>query len=249
MTIKNDISTAYLQTQRQHHSARAIRSPANVFITGDGKSGSIGERIRERLLQQQHIVLSCDWDVRSSWFTDLQPFDVLILCHGVTHLEWFEATDMQAVQSIFDVNVVGSYRLAQRFVQHTLNEPYRKRIIMIGSMAHRMVLNGSAAYCASKAALAMLGRCMAWELAPKGYDVFVIHPSNTAGTPMTEETIQGLMRYRGLSRADAEAYWNDSPIRPAILSTDEIAELVLFLMGPHSSYLSGAPLELAGGQR
>lgn len=249
MTVKNEVSSNHLQQLVSTHGLKRIKIPARVLITGSNWEGSIGERIVRACRRADHIVETFHADIRDQINIDVQPYDTLIMCHGVTELEWFEDISMDRVQEIFDVNVVGSYRMARKFVKQTINEDYRKRIIMIGSMAHRMVLNGSAAYCASKAALAMLGRCMAWELAPKGYDVFVIHPSNTRGTPMTEETIKGLMRYRGLSRAAAEAYWNDSPIRYSMLSTTEISELVLFLIGPHSSYLSGAQLELAGGQR
>jgi NAD(P)-dependent dehydrogenase (short-subunit alcohol dehydrogenase family) len=139
--------------------------------------------------------------------------------------------------------------LTQRFVKATLDRPWRKRIIMIGSMAHKAVLNGSVAYCASKAAVAHMARCLAWELAPKGFDVFVIHPSNTLETPMSHETIEGLMRYRGLQREDAEAYWNDTMIRSTSLTKDHIVETIRYLLSEKAEYLAGAQIDLAGGQR
>jgi NAD(P)-dependent dehydrogenase (short-subunit alcohol dehydrogenase family) len=252
MSVKSDVSQNYLDMIRKHHRNKDPRYPSRVLITGDSKGGSIGAKITQLLCAASHDVESFEGDVRGyNVFSNhnMSDKDTLILCHGVTHLDWFENAPMDKVQEIFDVNVVGTYRMAQDFVRQTLLTDYRKRIIIIGSMAHKAVLNGSAAYCASKAALAHLVRCLAWELAPKGYDVFIIHPSNTEGTPMTEETITGLMRYRRMSRESAEAYWNDSPIRDRILSTHEIAELVKFLVEGPSSYLSGAQLELAGGQR
>jgi NAD(P)-dependent dehydrogenase (short-subunit alcohol dehydrogenase family) len=116
-------------------------------------------------------------------------------------------------------------------------------------MAYNKVLNGSSIYCASKAAMAHFVRCIAWELGPKAYDVFAIHPSNVLDAPMSEETIQGLMRYRNMSRAAAEAYWNDGTFRDQPLTKWEIADLVSFLFTPASAYLSGTQLELAGGAR
>lgn len=254
MSVKASISSNYLQNLHIQHAHKKFRAPQRVMMTGDQKDGSIGNKIRTSLVNKHLTVRSFAGDVRNdSHYMDhddeLKHTDTLIMCHGVTHLQWFESVSMAKVSEIFDVNLTGSYGLAQYFVQATIDNPWRKRIIMFGSMAHRAVLNGSAAYCASKAGLAMLARCMAWELAPKGYDVFVIHPSNTYGTPMTEETIQGLMSYRGMSRSQAEAYWNDSPIRVSILQPEDIVELIHFLMGPRSSYLSGTQIELAGGQR
>jgi acetoacetyl-CoA reductase/3-oxoacyl-[acyl-carrier protein] reductase len=171
------------------------------------------------------------------------------MCHGVSHLDWMEDAPFEKVKEIFDVNLFGVYNVAQAFVRDTLHNAMRKRIIIIGSMAHRAVLNGSAAYCASKAGVAHLARCLAWELAPKGYDVYTIHPSNTLGTPMSHDTIQGLERYRALSHDDALSYWNDSKIRKRSLTVDEIADLVYFLLYSQTGYLSGAQLELGGGQR
>ena len=116
-------------------------------------------------------------------------------------------------------------------------------------MAYNHPLNGSAVYCASKAGLAMLMKCLAWELAPKGYDVYTIHPSNVEDTPMSDDTIDGLRRYRNMTLPEAEAYWGDSPIRDEILTKWEIADLVRTLLSPNTGYLSGAQLELSGGQR
>jgi NAD(P)-dependent dehydrogenase (short-subunit alcohol dehydrogenase family) len=165
------------------------------------------------------------------------------------HLDWFENTPQEKIEEIFAVNVVGSIRLIQAFVRATLDSEERKRIIVIGSMAYNKVLNGSSIYCASKAAMAHFVRCIAWELGPKAYDVFAIHPSNVLDAPMSEETIQGLMRYRNMSRAAAEAYWNDGTFRDQPLTKWEIADLVSYLFTPSSAYLSGTQLELAGGAR
>jgi NAD(P)-dependent dehydrogenase (short-subunit alcohol dehydrogenase family) len=218
-------------------------------MTGTGKKGSIGEAICNKLINADASVLTFMEDVRTGTLPKDGHYDTLIMCHGVSYLEWFEEAPEEKMWEIFGVNLAGSYRIAAQFVKQTIKSPVRKRIIMIGSMAHRMVLNGSASYCASKAGLAMLVRCMAWELAPKGYDVYCIHPSNTKGTPMSEETIAGLMRYRELSRDEATSYWNDSAIRNNSLTTDEIADLVSYLLFTSTGYLSGSQIELAGGQR
>jgi hypothetical protein len=66
---------------------------------------------------------------------------------------------------------------------------------------------------------------------------------------MTEHTIEGLMNYRGLTREQAEAYWSDSLPRANWLSAKNIGELVEFLISGKADYLSGANLEMAGGQR
>jgi len=244
MTEKSEISGQYLHELNAIHGGKPYPKDLNIVITGAMKKGSIGEAI--------DALLNCTilfQDVRDGDWEFRKDDNVLIMCHGVTHLDWFEDASLEQVKEIFDVNLYGSYNVAQAFVKHTIDSPYRKRIISIGSMAYRKVLNASAAYCASKAGLAHLMSCLAWELAPKGYDVYCIHPSNTEGTPMTEDTIQGLMKYRGISREAAEAYWSDSPIRNKILQPLDIAKLIYDILYSQHGYLSGAQLDLAGGQR
>ncbi len=246
MSVKQSVSHAHLTSLLDEHGGKPFPKLPRVLLTGTERAGSIGEAIAARF----DFASSYTGDVtRGIDRTQVKGFDTLIMCHGDVHLDWFEDAPLDRVKAIFDVNLFGSYNLARTFVQETISLPVRKRIVMIGSMAHRAVLNGSAAYCASKAGLAHLARCMAWELAPKGYDVYCVHPSNTLGAPMSEVTIKGLMRYRGLSREDAEAYWNDSPIRTHTLTPQDIADVVKSLIENKSGYLSGSQIELAGGLR
>jgi len=245
-SVKSIISNNYLEMMRFEHSGKAFRPLPEVFITGALNPGSIGEEIAKKFQN----VYFFSGDVRLGMSHELcKECDTLIMCHGVSHLDWFEDCPIEKMKEIIDVNFYGSLNMAQIFVQATIDKPYRKRIISIGSMAYKAVLNGSVAYCASKAALAQAMRCMAWELAPKGYDVFCIHPSNTLDTPMSEETIEGLMRYRELSREQAEAYWNDSMLRDESLTKDEIARLIASIVYNQFAYLSGSNIELSGGQR
>jgi NAD(P)-dependent dehydrogenase (short-subunit alcohol dehydrogenase family) len=251
--IKAHASSNYLRQLLDLHGHKKWNpSDIRAIIVGATKNNSIGQAIAKRLAASKICsrIWGTDFDVRDDQnLPSFQNRNVLILSHGVTYLDWFEDLPYEKMKAILDVNLYGTARTIQTFVKANIYANERKRIIIIGSMAHRCVLNGSAVYCASKAGVAMLGRCLAWELTPKGFDVFMIHPSNTEGTPMSEETIEGLMRYRFLARKEAEAYWNDSPIRSHILQTDEIAELVMDLLKPHTTYLSGCQIELAGGQR
>lgn len=249
MNVKSDISNEYLAQQMEEHGGKPYPAKISALMTGAWSPTSIGYAISQMLKRHDDFYDSTTMDVRHIKGTISPGYNALIMCHGVSHLDWFENAPMEKMQEIVDVNLTGTIRLTQAFVKATIETPVRKRIIAIGSMAHRSVLNGSAAYCASKAGLAMLCRCLAWELAPKGYDVYCIHPSNTYGTPMSEQTIEGLARYRCMTREDAERYWNDSAMRDESLRVEEIADLVGFILHRPAAYLSGCNIELAGGQR
>ena len=219
-------------------------------MTGDRKPTSIGQSIRLAIEAGGGFTHSYLRDVREPPEILNGPYNALVMCHGVCHLDWFEDAPIEKLKEVIDVNLTGTVNIAQAFVKGLIDKPWRKRIIIIGSMAHKAILNGSAVYCASKAALSHLTRCLAWELAPKGFDVYCVHPSNTEGTPMSEDTIMGLMRYRGLSQKEATDYWNDSAIREKSLQCSDISQLVLHLLSANESgYLSGTQFDLAGGQR
>jgi len=248
---KDAISRSYMEAMKAEHAVKPYRNIHRVTINGTGREGSIGKAIVEKLWKSEKVnaVHEMIGDVRDDTIVFDPEIDVLVMCHGAVHMDWLENAPSQKVREVIDVNLTGSINLIQSFVRDTINAPHKKKIISIGSMAYRNVLNGSAAYCASKAGLAHYIRCAAWELAPKGYDVYCVHPSNTEGAPMSEDTIQGLMRYRGLDRAAAEAYWGAVLPRENWLQPDDIADMVMFLIGGNSAYLSGAQIDLIGGQR
>lgn len=232
-TIQND----YLAKLREEHGWKMEPLVCSCYVTGDKHLSSIGREIRYQIVNSGH---------RNA--TDLNC-DALIMSHGALHFDWIEDFPPEETERVIYSNMIDSISMVKQFVNATINNGLRKKIISIGSMAYKTVLNGSSAYCASKAGLAHFMRCAAWELAPKGYDVFSIHPSNVADTPMEEKTIQGLMRYRGLSREAAEAYWRANIIQPEMLKKEDIAALVVELLHPSKRYLSGTDIELKGGQR
>ncbi len=262
MSIKEAVSASYLDTMRARYGTLQLRPAFErraLVIGSDGETGetNIGAGIA-RWLRSAADIETDEYDITTLDARDAMRVkvqvqdttpDLLVLANGESHLDWIEDMPEERMHAVLSNTLTASIVASHVFVQETLAHPWRKQIIFIGSMAHSAILNGSAVYCAAKAGLAHYARCLAWELAPKGYDVFTIHPSNTAGTPMTEATIQGLMRYRKLRREDAEAYWGAGKIRDEWLTPDDIGTLVCFLASGSAGYLCGTDLNLGGGAR
>jgi NAD(P)-dependent dehydrogenase (short-subunit alcohol dehydrogenase family) len=177
------------------------------------------------------------------------PFDTLVSCMGSTHLDWFEDQSAEVMERVVADTLMAPMLAANEFVRHTIHTGCRKHIVFIGSMAYNHVLNASAPYCAAKAGLNQLAKCLAWELAHKGYDVYIVHPSNTEDTPMSDKTIQDIMRYRGLDLEEAREYWSSVNVKGHFLQKQEIAETVSWLVSGKACHLSGTAIEMAGGQR
>lgn len=251
--MKDQVSKSYIERQKAIHAKKPLAKQRCALIVG-ADPGNIGNAIANKFMEEgigcktPHIL---DFDVRDPPPPDSNRFksDILILANGFTRLNWFEDNSLEDIQHTFDVNVVGSLKTANQFIKATIDEPHKKYIVFIGSMAYRNVLNGSAAYCAAKAALAHSNKCLGWELASKGFNTFCVHPSNVENTPMSEKTIQGLMRYRNLDRERAEAYWGAVLPKDKWLQKEDIAETVHWLVSGKADYLSGSNIDMAGGQR
>jgi NAD(P)-dependent dehydrogenase (short-subunit alcohol dehydrogenase family) len=249
---KGQISSQYTEAVQAKHLSKPYKEGMlRVLLTGAESSNSIGEGIVRMLLNFGHTAQHIQGDVRDQVVENAIPSwaDALIMCHGVSWLDWLENAPDSKIRECIDVNLYGTINLTKAFVRSTIETPHRKKIIAIGSMAYNRILNGSATYCASKAGVAHFIRCAAWELAPKGYDVYCIHPSNVDGTPMANDTIVGLARYRGITMEEAESYWSNSYIRLRSLKPYDIASLVIYLLSPEAEFLSGQQFEMTGGQR
>lgn len=263
MGSKESIAAGYIEDWHARTRDWVVPDPRQALVIGVDP-GNIGAAIQESLCESDNedgeplfakvqnrnietlniahieIVRSFPW----------HKYDTVVFANGETRLNWIEdqsCLDMvQVVRNKMEATMFG----ISEFVRQTIDQAWIKNIVVIGSMAYRSVLNGSAPYCAASAGLVHFARCAAWELAPKGYRVFIVNPSNTEGTPMTEATIKGLMKYRNLEREEAESYWGAVRALPRWLQVENIGEIVTALVTDDNfEWLSGTPLDLGGGLR
>jgi NAD(P)-dependent dehydrogenase (short-subunit alcohol dehydrogenase family) len=147
-----------------------------------------------------------------------------------------DQVDIAAWQKMLDVNLTGYLRCAQAFGAHML-EQGRGSIVHIGSISGNHQQAFSNAYSASKAAVSMLSRQLAFEWGPRGVRSNVVAP--------------GLVR-----TALSEAFYADPKTKAArekvvplrrIGRVDDIAEAVLFFASDRASYISGQEVIVDGG--
>lgn len=254
--FKEEISSSYINAMKSIHGHKEHSLDKVATVTGVSPN-NIGEAIIQRFkvgripsyqIEEKSFDLTNNHDIERMG-NILSLSNVLVLCHGHTHLDWIENQSIKNVDRVLNASLVSHIKIVSQFVINTIDSDERKVIIIIGSMAASAVLNASAPYCAAKAGLQHFVKCIAWELAPKGYDVYLINPSNVADSPMSDATMLGLQRYRGMTKEQAHAYWSAGNPRNEFLSKDEIAELTYTLATGKFPYLSGTPLNMGGGQR
>ena len=257
--MKDEIHRSYMQRQKTEHPYYDPPDSRGAAIIGV-RPGNIGEAIAERLFENASFdtvagtnegAHNCSIpDSCLEFFSEAGRVDTLVVCAGETWLDWIEDQPFGQIVEVIHNSLLAPIVVTQVFVRLTMNDPWLKHIVYIGSMAYNRVLNASAPYCAAKAGLAHFSRCMAWELAPKGYRVFTVHPGNVLDTPMTEATIEGIARYRDMQKEHAELYWSSVEPVMGFLSKWEIESLVEQLVtNKYLEHLVGCQIELAGGVR
>jgi 3alpha(or 20beta)-hydroxysteroid dehydrogenase len=116
-------------------------------------------------------------------------------------------------------------------------------IINTGSMLAMRVGAGFIAYCATKAAVTAMSKCVALHCAEKGYKIRVntVHPG-AIRTPMFE-------RYLGMfpSPEEGEAIFAANHPMGRVGEADEVARAALFLASDEASFTTGVDFTVDGG--
>ncbi|XUU60257.1 SDR family oxidoreductase [Erythrobacter sp. HA6-11] len=101
--------------------------------------------------------------------------DILINNAGTNIGGPIEIQDMEATQSLFDVNTFGPHRMA-RAALPAMRAAKSGLIVNISSQLGRVMIPGFAHYSPTKFALEAMSEQMAYELVPHGIDVLIIQP-------------------------------------------------------------------------
>lgn len=143
----------------------------------------------------------------------------------LTDLEW---------QNVMAVNLNAAFYLSTLCVPH-LRELRWGRIVYISSVVANQGVPGTAAYAASKAGLLGLMRAQSSELASRGITVNALAPGyiNTGMINDVPDKMQDLLRQR-------------IPVGE-LGSPEELAEMLLWLIGKKSGYVTGQTLHFNGG--
>lgn len=171
---------------------------------------------------------------------------VLVNCAGTTLIGSIADTTPAQLLGVFAVNLHAPF-LLMRALLPAMAAARRGSIVNIVSDQALIGKPLSAAYGASKAALAQLSRSAAIDWGPHGIRVNALAPGST-DTAMLRQVIADLGARRSAVAAGSNAGFQDSAVplgrmaRPA-----EIAQAVLFLASEASSYVTGTVFPVDGG--
>lgn len=169
--------------------------------------------------------------------------DIVVTCAGVQRYGTVEDTSEDLWDEVLGINLKGVF-LACRAAIPELRRRGGGAIVTMSSVQAFATQERVAAYTASKAAINGLTRAMAMDHAADGIRANVVCPGSV-DTPMLRWAADLVRGDTGQDEQIAE--WGRAHPLGRVAEAAEVAEVVAFLAGPRSSFISGAEHRVDGG--
>jgi NAD(P)-dependent dehydrogenase (short-subunit alcohol dehydrogenase family) len=159
--------------------------------------------------------------------------------------------DVDDVRRVLDVNVVGVFNTVKASARLMIRAGSGGSIVMAASMAGVSGPPNMPAYAASKAAVIGLAKSASRDLAPHRIRVNAVSPAFIGPGAMWDNQVAsqaaaGSQYYPSRPEDVAQKMIEAIPLR-RYGSPAEVAEVIAFLAGDRSSYVTGTNIEIAGG--
>lgn len=171
---------------------------------------------------------------------------IVIANAGIAFSKPFQLITAEEFKNIIDINLIGAFNSFKYAYDDMTNDKWG-RMIAISSTAGLKGYSYVSAYSASKHAVIGLTRSLALELAKKNITVNSICPSYV-DTPMTERTINNIVRITNLNKEEATREITSSNPQKKLIQPLEIANTVLWLCKETSSSINGHNISISGGE-
>lgn len=213
------------------------------YAASAGKAEAVVEKLRAKgvraiAIKSDQADLSSARPLIDAVIAEFGKLDILVNNAGIAiqgQLVDDPGLDGEKYDRQWQVNVMGSIANTRAAASRLSDGG---RIIFIGSrLGTNVPFPGVADYAGTKAALVGYARGVARDLGPRNITVNVVQPG-IMPTDMASDVAGEL--------PDREAILNMHPIR-RIATLEEVAETVCFLAGPHTGYITGETINIAGG--
>jgi 3-oxoacyl-[acyl-carrier protein] reductase len=163
--------------------------------------------------------------------------DILInnACAPIRRIPFMEL-ELSEWINVIEVNLTGTFICSQEAAKIMMKKG-KGRIINISSFAANLPAAGFAAYSASKAGIEGLSKTVAGELGKYGISTIFVRPG-VMETEFTKPLHQGAVGEKMLSSIPLGRFG----------TTEELANLIVFLVSDVASYINGGPIPIDGGK-
>lgn len=165
----------------------------------------------------------------------IETLDILVNNAGIYFEKYLEDTTNDELDKMVDVNIKGTYLVTRNCMDKIKNA--RGSIVIIASCLGLVPELTSPLYCATKAGLVMLTKCLAQQYADQGVRVNCVLPG-PIDTPLLRKSFSG--------PEDEARCAGRIPMR-RIGQPEDIANMVAFLVSEEAGYVTGGAFPVDGG--
>lgn len=169
---------------------------------------------------------------------------ILVTAAGIgLYVDFLEMTDLE-MRRLIDVNFIGSVYCAQEAIKQMKLISVGK-IVFVSSVQAELSLKGCVIYAAQKAALNSAARTLVLEVGKDNIRVNTVSPG-TIDTPMLRRDLAGMNTEQASEFLRSVESAN---VIGKIGTSEQVAEVVHYLVSDSSSYITGTDIIVDGGFR
>ncbi|MGP4107050.1 elongation factor P 5-aminopentanone reductase [Virgibacillus sp. L01] len=219
--------------------AKALASEGYNLLLHYHKNKQAIDRYRlnlneELILTEIQADLSVEAEVRRLLTQLVFPVDAVIFASGKAHYGLFQDTDENVMDEMLNLHVKTPWLITKHLLPAMIQNKQGK-IIFITSIWGEIGASNEVMYSSLKGAQNSFVKSLAKEVAPSGISVNAVSPG-FIDTKMNNHLLP----------AEKENITNDIPNNRAG-TTDDVANVILFLMNEKSSYIQGEIINVTGG--
>ena len=219
----------------------------NILIVGGSKG--IGEQVLNELITENNVInlsrsvpsqsnpnlSNYNIDILRDELPDLEQLDAIVYCPGSINLKPITRLSLQDFRDDFEINVIGAIKTIQKYLP-LLKQSINSSVVLFSTVATKLGMPYHASVSASKSAIDGLVKTLGAELAPR------IRVNAVAPTITKTDLASKFLRNDKAIENMIERH----PLKK-ILSPNEVAMMVKFLISDDSSSILGQTFNLDAG--
>ncbi len=221
---------------------RFAEEDADVAVADVNREGAEDTAGEVRKLGARGLAIEADVSSRADCermveetVTTLGKLDCFVANAGVARGGQFMELEEEDWEAVIQTNLTGVFLSCQVAARRMVDQGRGGRIITMASVAAERAVPGMVAYCSSKAAVRMLTRVMALELAEHRITVNAIGPG-VIDTPLAAPLVEAI-----------QASGREVAPLGRLGEPKDVADLALFLASDEAEYVTGGIVFVDGG--